>query len=92
MDSFHAAGVHLAVDTTFSNLRHNLITAVGNIYVAGVAIIALIALFRRQVTHVIEILVLGVLVAVVIYDSDVLKGFADALAGILGAPGPIPGG
>jgi hypothetical protein len=92
MGTFHSVGVQLAFDTTFSNLREHLITAVGNIYVAGVAVIALIALFRRRVTHMIEILVLGILVALVIYDSDVLKGFADALAGILGAPGPISGG
>jgi hypothetical protein len=92
MGTLHAVGLYLAFDTSFSNLREHLISAVGNIYVAGVAIIALIALFRRRIAHAVEIVVLGILVALVIYDPDVLKGFADALAGILGAPGPISGG
>jgi hypothetical protein len=80
---------YMAFDADFSNLRTHLTVAVGNIFLAGLAIIALLALFNRKITVVVEVIILGILVAVVIYDPAVLKGFADAIAGILGATGPI---
>jgi hypothetical protein len=80
---------YLSFDADLSNLRAHLLAAVGNIFIAGLAVIAVIALFHRRITVVVEIIILGILVAVVIYDPAVLKGFADALANVLGAPGPI---
>jgi hypothetical protein len=83
------AATYLAFDAEFSHLRAAILAAVGNIFLIGLAVIALLALFRRRIMVVVEVIVLGILVALVIYDPAVIKGFADTLASILGAPGPI---
>lgn len=77
----------LAQAFTGEGLKTMIQTLVGNVFLAGMGLGAIVFLFQRQFVRMAEFAVIAVLVATFIYTPEMWTGMGKAVAGAFGAGG-----
>lgn len=67
---------------TTSDILGNISNILGPLFLAGIGILALTFLAKKQMKRFIEFMILAVLVAVLFYDPGIVKNLANAIAGL----------